>query len=706
MKTALNEMTFRRRLSVSSLAFWGLSVFLFSPNVDAEDQPVSFTSGTITSDHLEYRPAESLMVAKGHAVLISSQTRLEADEIHIRISSQTATASGKVYMEDERMTLYSDQLDYDWGLSTSLLENGYVQDPPWRLWGRRMRRLGPERFSVQRAAMTSCDLNPPHYHFRAKSMHFLSKKRATTYKTRLAFGTDAVFYVPFYTRSLRDNRWTYTVDPGRSSYHGYYAKSIFTYPLTLNSYGRLYWDHFQLSGNGWGAEYNYFRPDVKGSFYGYRITDRKAKMERWNLRVGHWQQLAARWSLQANALYLSDLDFNNLYFRDDTRRVLQQAESDAAVTYQHPVFTTRMSVEHDRVFNVQKRRFIGQRSALPMATLQTVPLLFGPSVYFTLSGNARHEYVRPGDPINPDFDRFRKSADAAANLSRQFRPSKDVTITPSAGMDETWQSWRAVGGTVDLNDIYQGHGFTGLNFRHRLTRNLDYDLSHSYRVRWAPNSLKRDHASPGANDKGTEANAISLFSSYRLGAGFWARASSGYDLRLLEGEKIKSPRQKIAPPSVEMSYRPTRWMELFHRQTFLLYPVRRPQTGQFSFNAGQREIASFNSGFSYNSGAPGQVQIRHGATFPLTTGWWLDGEVLYTAKGTGKLNYDTVQMDEKRLTVRRDLHCWAARGGFEQRPGVYEFFIRVDIKANVAARQGVASPEERQFYPTRKQEIP
>ena len=70
-----------------------------------------------------------------------------------------------------------------------------------------------------------------------------------------------------------------------------------------------------------------------------------------------------------------------------------------------------------------------------------------------------------------------------------------------------------LGLTRDPHDFFQGRGFTRVNLRHRLTRRLDYDLAHTYQVRWSPNQVKRDHSV--LFDQGLEINQLSWVGSYR-----------------------------------------------------------------------------------------------------------------------------------------------------------------------------------------------
>ncbi len=280
--------------------------------------------------------------------------------------------------------------------------------------------------------------------------------------------------------------------------------------------------------------------------------------------------------------------------------------------------------------------------------------------------------------------------------------TRKITFTPSVGASADWQSWQDAGAGVDRRDLYQGRAFTGANLRQRVTRRLDYDLTHTYRVRMAPNRLKRDHA--GAPDRGIEANSLGLFLSYRRGGLLWVRANSGYDLRTVDGRPIRSVREKIAPPTVEVSLAPVRRLSFFYRQSQLLFPARRPETGQFSMTMGRRDRTHFLSGWSYNVGTPHQLQVRHGASFFLTRGWWLDGGVQYNAKGPRRTRYNSVQVIEKYLILKRSLHCWQVRVETRERLDTKEIFFRVDLKTDLEVRRALAAEDEEQFYPARELE--
>ncbi|MGQ0645279.1 MAG: LPS-assembly protein LptD [Elusimicrobiota bacterium] len=672
--------------------------------------PAGSSTWTVTADYLEHRSAEDSVLARGRVVAVSSGAYLSADEVTVFTSSRAAQARGSVRLTDGTLYALGERADYSWETGTGALHGAYIEFDPWRLWGRRIDRVSEEKYKVRRAALTNCERTPPHYHFRGRRGTYERGKRATLWGGALALGPVPVLYTPFYTRSLQDRRGSLRVEPGRDSYHGVFAKTTYHYPFTDNTYGRLKWDHYQKTGNGYGGEYHYYTPVVKGSLQGFWTEDRKAQRQRWNTSLDHWQQLKPRWTARANTLFQSDSSFSNIHLLNPLERTKQETRSNAAVTYQNPLYTANASVQQDQFFDPVRNRFLRKRTVLPRLDVNSNDLLLGRGVYARLSGNFANEYDRPEsgpavDSIFPDRDVFRQTAGASTQLSRTTSLTRKLTLTPRAGLSEQWQSWTVSSSDPsrrDRKDVFLGRPFAGAALRHRLTRSLDYDLSHTYQVRWTENTAKRDH---GAADEGVETNAAAAALSYRPSPLLWVRAASGYDFRDVDNQPVRSVREKVTPPTVDVNARPWRAVSLFYRQTQALYPVRRPQSTQFSVEAGGEDLRA-GSGWSYSSGRPGQVQIRHGAAFPLPGGIRLDGVYQYDLSGPRTFRYRDVRTVEQRVVVRKDLHCWIARVEFARRPGINEIFLRLDLKTNAEARRRLASPEEEQFFPSRARETP
>jgi hypothetical protein len=665
------------------------------------------TEMTLTCDTLEYSPGNAALSAQGHAVLLSSGARVEADSLLIRSEEHHVEARGHVYLEDQGLSILADEITYNWDSSTGTLRRAYLENPPWRLWAREMTRLGPDTYRLNHAAFTTCDRNPPHYHFRGTRGKLRLKKRATVWNARFALGSDPVLYTPVYSHGFSDRRWTLTVDPGYSARNGATAKTVFTYPTDATR-ARLIWDHLQNSGEGLGAEFGYFLPTVNGSVDGYRVEDRLTGQERWSARWAHWQSLSPRLSIQGRSNFVSDSQVNNLYVLDASQRVTQTAQSEVGAIYQSPRFSVQVSGAHDRVFNPSTGGFVRQRTLLPRLEARSSPLKIGPTeTYASFSATVRNEYTRPSlslgaDPIDPERDLFLQTAETSAGLSRRILLGRRTTLEPSLGLSETWRSWRIdETGRRDRSGLSQGRGSGGVNWRWRVSDDWDTNVSYAYRVRWAPDALRRDTT---GTDRGVESNGVATVLSYRPSLRFWARAQSGYDFRADEIATIHTPRQKITPPSLDLNWKPGGTWSVFAREVTSLYPTRRVQSATVGVSAGDRNRRYVASSVSYTSGLPGRLSLSPEAAFPLTKGWWVRGQFQATATGPGGARYRALSVTEKTLRVERDLHCWKFRADLRQRPGVNEVFFRLELALSAAQRRLTAPPEEQQIYPDRQLE--
>lgn len=672
--------------------------------VFARGNAVAISSGTqLSSDEMTLYLSSQVVVATGHAVLLSSGTHLEADELTLRQTEKMAEAKGHIFLQDQELSVLGDSILYNWDDTTGNLSNIYIQEGPWRTWGKRLDRLSPTHYRIERAAFSSCELNPPHYHFRAATADFKVRDRMSLTHVRSAAERTPFFYFPYYTRSLKNNKWSLTVDPGNSARNGTSVKTVFTYPVGDYSSARLKWDYFSKAGNGWGGEYSYSSATVRGSLSGYEIKDKIDQSRRWNLRFAHWQQLTPRWQVQSNVAMQSDQDVNNEFIGDDYQRRRQLGESDMAFTHNASWYSSRIFVQHDRALDPVNNRYVTALTILPQLGFQSSALRLGQSnAYFNFGGNFRNEYDRPEaipgqtDPILPGKDHYRQYADGAAGFSWTLPITKSISLEPAVGISENWQSDQDLGDTLDPTNLLQGAGSTGLNLRHRLTRTLDYDVGHRYKVRWQPNTFRRDHE---AADHGTETNQLNFFANYRPSSVVWGRGSTTYDLRDTLG--YRTPRQRFSPPTVDFGYKPRRWFSLSGREAYQLYPARKPQSSVMDVRLGPDDTAYFSAGFSYNVSRSGELDLSNGAAFHLTRGWWLSGDIHYMASGTGGIHYNTINFKEKNLIVKRDLHCWVIRVTYRDRPGSREVYFRLDLKSNMELRKKESVIDEKQFYPAR-----
>src|SRR4051812_22006867 len=122
-------MTKTSRLHHARRSFFFLAgAFLLRAGAAHAQGAAALSTGTLTSDYLEFRSTENVIIARGHAVLISSGTRLESDEIRMHTNDHSGTATGHVILDDGSTVLLTESMDYDSASSTAVISNGYIED--------------------------------------------------------------------------------------------------------------------------------------------------------------------------------------------------------------------------------------------------------------------------------------------------------------------------------------------------------------------------------------------------------------------------------------------------------------------------------------------------------------------------------------------------------------------------------------------------
>jgi len=163
-------------------------------------------------------------------------------------------------------------------------------------------------------------------------------ERAEARHTRLVFGGVPVFYWPYFTRDLRNNRTLLkAVRIDSSSQFGF---SVFTewdlYDLGLyeNDWSQLtfLFDYYSKRGEGLGLKASYERQDFFGDFLGYTIHDRGTDKtdlppddrQRIRFKWRHRHRLSEHWRADAEFSWLSDSQFLNEYWERESKEEKEQ----------------------------------------------------------------------------------------------------------------------------------------------------------------------------------------------------------------------------------------------------------------------------------------------------------------------------------------------------------------------------------------------
>jgi hypothetical protein len=453
--------------------------FLIEAGAEEKDNPVD-----IKADYLEYQKEKDLVYGSGHVQVTSEDMYLEADEIFYNLKEETVTAVGHVIGKDKAQDLSGQAVTYNLKTKQGILSYGKIYSYKWYITGPKMERQGPEKMYLPQGYMTTCDLEQPHYRIRANRIAVYPQKYLVCYHARFYIGDLPVLYFPVYYQSLKKKKYTLNVYVGHNSTEGDFIKVVYGYPLTDNTYGRLYQDYMEYLGWGKGAQFEYNYPDrMNGSWYYYHIRQ-KERLEppllpaatRWNAVMSHWQRLDPTWIAQANVKVQSDQTFQKRYEEEAWRQVNNDITSYLALSKLEKAYTFRVLGERRELWDEAAQDYKPDYVYAPRVSFNTnqlrLPWSYSPRapLYFTYNLETKRSYTR-----SQGF--YVWDGNTNATLTNRLGLTRNMSLTPQIGLIEGWQDRVDL---LDTRNILRTQYFTGLNLRTRVTDNLDWDLGHSY----------------------------------------------------------------------------------------------------------------------------------------------------------------------------------------------------------------------------------
>ena len=261
-----------------------------------------------------------------------------------------------------------DQMDYDLALQKGIVLGGKGYASPWLFQGASWEK-NKDYYIGRNASFTSCDLIDPHYHIRSSRVHLIPDRFFWAWNNVFYLDDKPVFYSPFMYKSLGPRTVVFQVQPGNDTVKGAFAKTTTTLRLTDDVYDRVYLDHYNISGTGYGNEFDYKDKNYKGSLFAYYI-DPKGSPElvgapespQYDIRAYHWQKIQYDLTFQSNIDHRNNVSFNDQFFNQDTNQSQTDIDNSAALTYQKGHVNQRVVVNDMEAPDANEDPLFGQHA--------------------------------------------------------------------------------------------------------------------------------------------------------------------------------------------------------------------------------------------------------------------------------------------------------------------------------------------------------
>lgn len=270
--------------------------------------------------------------------------RLQADLVRYVPSTHEAHAEGNVVLDQARVRITADSLDYNLETGTGQFINarGYAE-PSILFEAARVEQTSKTELVLEDASFTACTQPTPYWSFKIGRGILHLDEYAYLHDLSFKVGKATVFYTPYLIWPIKRDRVSGLLFPefGFSKRSGTVISEAWYWAINRSSDATYFFDYMSKSGYGSGLEYRYMPSETgRGRFSGYYIRDQVAKEEnvpgvpvdRWVIDYNHQQDLSAEWRFVVNANFVSDFDYYLDFERDIRVSSSPQAVSKAYLT--------------------------------------------------------------------------------------------------------------------------------------------------------------------------------------------------------------------------------------------------------------------------------------------------------------------------------------------------------------------------------------
>ena len=460
----------KKIILVSILALLlNLSVLVLSSSAALEEPIV------VNGDKVEYLEDLHQAIGIGHVVISYQNMKLTCDRIIIFVDAKDAYAEGEVTLYQDGDTFSGERMYYNFDTKRGTAINTKMALKPWYGGGEQADKNSDRKFLLYKGYISSCDFVEPHYKIKGKKILIYLKDRIVIYKAVMTVNKFPIFYFPYYSYSLKDNRPNVTVIPGRSKEWGWYVLSAWRLFRNKLSRGYVHFDKREKRGYAGGFDYFYDTVNFgQGKLRTYFMAD-KDKVEDSvsdrNARKRNRVQLKHQWEVSDDTMAIleyhkySDADFIKDFFHEEEYELDQNPASYLSVIKTDPSYTLSLYA------NKQANHFETVVEKLPEISFDIKNTQFKQTNFYYKSqlilSQLNREYG--GQETDDDVSRL----DNYSQISYVKKILGWLNIAPYTGIRETYYS-KDINGN---NHLIRTAPYSGLDVSTKFYRVFDVETN-------------------------------------------------------------------------------------------------------------------------------------------------------------------------------------------------------------------------------------
>lgn len=407
----------------------GPEITPFLRDVLESDLPI-----VLEADRVEYDQQDDVYRASGNVVLSQQDATLSADTMMLDMAQGVLICDGMITLTTPQGRVTAQSLRVDIRRETAVMARAlfivYADDATYFIRGRRIEKIGPERYLIHNGSYTTCDCGAEEadWMVEAEYIDVTFDGYAVVENGRVYLQGLAVAYVPYGIFPAKIKRSTGFLWPetGWSEDDGYHIGLPFYWNLAPHTDATIDTDWYENRGVKMGLEHRYaISRRWQGETHVDLIEDQLTENQRWALAYEQTQNVWRRLYVRANANLVSDNEYVIDFPDDVSARYDRFLRSDFVVNNLWQNYDVNVLARHWDDLSVEDNSYTWQQ--YPLVRFDAVSQRFGALPVFGHLDAVAVNFYRP------KISEEERAIDAAAGHNHPYyftRQGQRVAVQP------------------------------------------------------------------------------------------------------------------------------------------------------------------------------------------------------------------------------------------------------------------------------------
>ncbi|MCX6907268.1 MAG: putative LPS assembly protein LptD [Verrucomicrobia bacterium] len=230
---------------------------------------------------LRFDQTTNIAYADKEVVLTRGSMRLTADHVRYNSVTHDLWAEGNVHLYQGMVQWICEHLYYNFDTAQTIMDKSRAFAYPWFVHGEKVEKVGP-KYVVKNGLVTTCDEPQPHWGLRARNLDFYPGDKVVARGVTMRVDDVPLFYLPWMSRSLKNERQSFDIEPGSNGRYGPYLLTAYNWYLNEQLSGTYRAVYRVKRGFAGGLDMDYRDKTFgTGKFQAYFAKDNKPNSQSW-----------------------------------------------------------------------------------------------------------------------------------------------------------------------------------------------------------------------------------------------------------------------------------------------------------------------------------------------------------------------------------------------------------------------------------------